>query len=245
MQYLKPNWPAPHNILALSTTRQEGHSAAPYGSFNLARHVGDLDKNVEKNRLLLTESLQLSSDPIWLEQVHSNQVVNIDEDQPCPITADAAIATTPHRICVVMTADCLPILLCNQKGTKVAAIHAGWRGLAHGIIENTIHQLGEPPTELLAWLGPAIGPSKYEVSQDFFNTFMDQDVKNELAFQYQSTDKWLANLYLLATHRLMALGLKHIYGGEYCTYSDEKNFYSYRRDQGVTGRIATLIWLNA
>lgn len=247
MQFIKPNWPAPDNIFAFTTTRQKGNSLAPYASFNLAMHVGDELFKVEHNRQLLRQQLNLPSEPNWLQQIHGDTVAvfNNLQNESNPI-ADAAVTQTPNTICTVLTADCLPILLCNKKGTLVSAIHAGWRGLAKDVIENTIQTMETPPSELLAWLGPAIGPLAYEVSEDFVDTFISFDQRARQAFKAKpnTKNKWLANIYLLAKQRLAALGVNSIYGGEYCTFSDETNFYSFRRD-GVTGRMATLIWLSA
>jgi polyphenol oxidase len=246
MQFIIPDWPAPRNIRAYTTTRQDGHSVYPYSSFNLAAHVGDEQHCVDRNRVLLANSLELPSDPFWLEQTHSNKVIVLDSPhEQRDRLADAAITSSPETICVVMTADCLPILLCNLTGTKVAAIHAGWRGLANGIIENTFHAMDACSSELLAWLGPAIGPSVFEVSEEVFQLFVEKDHSTAVAFKEKSrvNKKWLANIYLLATLRLKLLGLNAIYGEEFCTYSNHKIFYSYRRDHGITGRMATLIWL--
>lgn len=247
MQLIKPNWPAPANIHAYTTTRDQGYSQRAFANFNLAKNVGEDSATVEKNRDLLGSQLALPSSPVWLSQIHSTNVINIDQDLPEIIQADAAIATLPNRVCAIMTADCLPLLLCNQQGTKVAAVHAGWRGLANGIVENTVLELQEPGEQLMAWLGPAIGPLAFEVSADVLEAFVQNDSKAVSAFKARDDKpgKWLANLYDLARQRLQNMGLSHIYGGEYCTFSDEKKFYSYRRDQGITGRMATLIWLSA
>ncbi len=247
MQLIKPNWPAPKNIHAYTTTRHQGYSHPPYESLNLGSYINDEDQYVAQNRELLEQRLDLPSNPIWLKQVHSNQVINIDQEPEIQLPqADAAYATLPHRVCVVTTADCLPVLVCNREGTKVASIHAGWRGLAEGVIENTIGQLDESSTNLYVWLGPAIGPERFEVGEDVVSAFSAVDPQTETAFVAMRNvpGKWLANLYLLARQRLKKLGVNHIYGGQYCTYTDDKNFYSYRRDQGKTGRMATLIWLS-
>jgi YfiH family protein len=246
MKLIKPSWPAPENIFAYSTTRNTGNSQSPYASFNLAEHVGDIPEHVAHNRHLLMQAAELPAKPIWLQQVHGTDVINInDYFSEVPPVADGAIATKPHRVCVVMTADCLPILLCNKMGTKVAAVHAGWRGLANGIIERTIAQLTEDPSELLAWLGPAIGPDCFEVSAEVLQPFINHDPQAAQAFRRKpdTLEKWLGSLYILSKQRLYAKGITEVYGGEYCTFLDENNFYSYRRDQGVTGRMATLIWL--
>jgi YfiH family protein len=248
MQFIKPEWPAPNNIHAYTTTREAGYSPPPFASLNLGKSVNDDASFVSKNRELLIRSLGLPSEPIWLKQVHSNKVINIDQlSNTAQPEADASITTIANRVCIVMTADCLPVLICNRDGTKAAAIHAGWRGLASGILENAIKELNEPVEQLLAWLGPAIGPTRFEVSEDVVTAFLEKDAKAQSAFipKDATPGKWLGNLYLLATQRLQNLGLLEVYGGNHCTYTDEKNFYSYRRDQGVTGRMATLIWLSA
>lgn len=245
MQFIKPSWPAPENIFALTTTRQHGYSLAPYASLNVGDHVGDNSLDVEKNRQKLLQ--HLPAEPIWLKQTHSNQVIVLDskEVQPTPV-ADASVTSLPNTICAVQTADCLPILMCNRKGTFVSAIHAGWRSLAAGIIENTMAISQQAPNQLLAWLGPAIGPRAFEVSTDVLAPFVAFDPQASKAFSpiIDKQDKWLANLYLLATQRLNKLGITAIFGGQYCTFSDSNNFYSYRRD-GITGRMASMIWLSA
>lgn len=248
MQLIKPEWPAPSNIHAYTTTREDGYSPPPYASLNLGKSVHDDASFVSKNRELLISFLGLPSEPVWLKQVHSNKVINIDQlSSTIQPEADAAITTVSNRVCIVTTADCLPVLICNRSGTKAAAIHAGWRGLANGIIENTLTELQEPGEQLLAWLGPAIGPTQFEVSQDVVTAFVEKDPQAQAAFTPKAATpgKWLGNLYLLATQRLQNHDLINIYGGNHCTYCDEKNFYSYRRDQGITGRMATLIWLSA
>lgn len=244
--FIKPDWPAPSHIKAFSTTRSPGNSLAPFASFNLAQHVGDNDLTVAKNRELLKTLLSIPSEPIWLNQVHGNTVVNLDHVKVQNSTADAAMSSSPNVVCAIMTADCLPILLSNRRGTKVAAIHAGWRGIAAGIIERTLTLMQEDSTEVLAWLGPAIGPSCFEVSEDVVRIFIKESAQAECAFTPipTSAGKFLANIYRLAEQRLKFSGVTESYGGNFCTYSDEKNFYSYRRDQGLTGRMATLIWIS-
>ncbi|MBA2654752.1 MAG: peptidoglycan editing factor PgeF [Gammaproteobacteria bacterium] len=247
MQFIKPDWPAPSNVYAYSTTRQHGESDAAFSSFNLADHVGDEPQHVADNRLLLAKHLNLPAEPIWLNQIHSNKVLRLTEAQETKPIGDATITDALDTVCAIMTADCLPILICDRKGTQVSAIHAGWRGLATSIIENTIDEMKEDPSQLLAWLGPAIGPQAFEVSRDVLESFTPLGEPTNEAFKPKPgvSDKWLANIFLLAKQRLQALGLTSIYGGEFCTYSDQKNFYSYRRDHGITGRMATLIWLSA
>ena len=163
---IKPNWPAPANVFAASTTRQGGVSQAPFDTFNVAHHVGDSPDDVQKNRVILRETLALPSEPLWLNQTHSNSVSTGGNCE-----ADAAYTREPNTPLVIMTADCLPILLCDTEGTEVAAIHAGWRGLAHGVIENTLKHFSAKPENILAWLGPAIGPSAFEVGQDVYDAF--------------------------------------------------------------------------
>lgn len=247
MLFIQPSWPAPKNVCAVTTTRLKGNSLHPYTSFNLALHVGDDPEHVQSNRKLLSEQLNLASEPVWLQQIHSNKVVSLTEEQLSDIpTADASVTVSANRVCTIMTADCLPILICNQRGTLVAAIHAGWRGLSKGILEATVQAIPEQRFQLLAWLGPAIGPEVYEVGQDVLESFTNHDPKTITAFKAKPNahNKWLANMYLLARMRLEALGLTAIYGGDYCTFTDDEHFYSFRRD-GITGRMATLIWLSA
>lgn len=239
---IRPDWPAPPNISALVTTRLGGVSQAPFASFNLASHVGDAPQAVLANRQRLGEVLPAA--PRWLEQVHGVNVVNVDEigDGAKP-TADAAFSRSKQVVCVVQTADCLPILLAQADGSVVAAVHAGWRGLADGVIEATLRHLGEP-TSVLAWLGPAIGPTAFEVGEDVRSRFLQHDQRAAAAFvARQVPNKWLADIYALARLRLNAAGVSQISGGDFCTFSDPTRFYSYRRD-GVTGRMASMIWIN-
>ncbi len=236
-----PDWPAPANIVALTTTRQGGISEAPYANFNLAAHTGDNAEHVAHNRHLLREIFTLPNEPAWLQQTHSTIAVKIDPHfQSCE--ADASYSDEAGQICVVMTADCLPILICNNAGTEVAAIHAGWKGLANGVIETTVNQLQSDPADLLVWLGPAIGPTAFQVGKDVYDLFIQPDSEALAAFNAQAQEKWLANIYQLARLRLKKLGIQAIYGGDYCTYTDEERFFSYRRD-GDTGRMASLIYI--
>lgn len=232
-----PDWPVPPNVKALQTTRSGGFSAAPYDSLNLGDHVGDDPLAVERNRQLLGELLP--SEPIWLEQVHEVDVIQA-EYAGCRPAADACIARSKNAVCVVMTADCLPVLLCDETGSVVGAAHAGWRGLASGVIEATVEAMGVPGERLLAWLGPAIGPQAFEVGDDVRQAFLSHDPTSARAFITRG-DKFLADIYSLARRRLAALGVERIHGGGYCTFNDRQRFFSYRRD-GQTGRMATLIW---
>lgn len=240
MNFIKPYWPAPPTIKAYTTTRVGGASLAPFASFNLANHVGDDPQRIAQNRILLNEMLQLPTEPVWLNQVHGTTVIQADTASTL-LTADASYTHEPNIICAVLTADCLPILICDRNATTVAAIHAGWRGLAAGVIEHTIATLDIKQNELTAWLGPAIGPQVYEVGEEVRQQFIDYHPAAEIAFQPNANERWLANIYLLAKQRLTQCGIMAIYGGDYCTYTNETLFFSYRRD-GQTGRMASLIW---
>ncbi len=234
-----PDWPAPPNVKSLQTTRLGGFSAAPYGSLNLGSHVGDAPLVVARNRMTLNSLMP--SEPVWLNQVHGVAVADVAH-AGCLPQADACIAHQPGGVCVVMTADCLPVLLCDAAGTVVGAAHAGWRGLCDGVIERTVEAMGVVPESLMAWLGPAIGPTAFEVGEEVRAAFIAHQPEAVTAFVEGGPGKWLADIFQLARLRLAALGISHIYGGSICTYSDTERFYSYRRD-GVTGRMGTFIWL--
>lgn len=236
---LVPNWPAPANVRAIQTTRRGGVSAAPYESLNLGDHVGDLPLAVARNRQRLNPVLP--SEPVWLAQVHGIAVADADSAL-CQIQADASIARHPASVCVVMTADCLPVLLCDKSGSVVAAVHAGWRGLAAGVIDATVSVMNTAPQNLMAWLGPAISQQAFEVGDEVRAEFMAADPAAVAVFVPGASGKWFADIYALARQRLNALGITEIYGGEYCTFSEPGRFFSYRRD-GVTGRQGTFIWL--
>lgn len=239
--WITPDWPAPANVKAVSTTRFGGISQGPYEGLNLGDHVGDTPAAVSHNRQWLQQQLGLAHAPAWLSQTHSTIVQELHE----PLTeiphADASITRQLGLACTVMTADCLPVLLCDRQGTQVGAVHAGWRGLADGIIEQTVACFGQAPDQLLAWLGPAIGPQAFEVGGEVREQFLADDPAAESAFLPQG-DKWLADIYQLARLRLHRLGVTQVFGGSECTVSDASRFFSYRRD-GVTGRQASLIWL--
>lgn len=242
--YITPEWPAPSHIKAYTTLRSGGVSKPPFDQFNLATHVGDNEAHVLQNRKILKETLGLPADPIWIEQTHSTIAINAHPDnRECE--ADASFSNELNQVCVVLTADCLPILLCNKKGTYIAAIHAGWRGLANGIIESTLIELNLPNEEWLAWLGPAIGPANFEVGDEVRSQFLLRHPEALYAFTPSSNGRWLANLYALAKLSLLKQGIESIYGGQFCTYSDSKRFYSYRRDGTQTGRMASLIWIDS
>lgn len=255
---ITPDWTTPANVRAVLTTREGGYSLPPYDGFNLATHVGDTAAAVARNRALLRG--RLPAEPIWLSQVHGVQVADASDVKPAKLgqstaaaVADAIVAHVPGLVCVVMTADCLPVLLCDDDGTVVAAAHAGWRGLADGVLEATIARMRVAPDKLRAWLGPAIGPDHFEVGDEVRAAFVRADplaaaafrpaVCESMAAEAAATGKWWADLFILARQRLLRAGVTHIEGGSVCTYADDRRFYSYRRD-GRTGRFASLVWLN-
>ena len=238
--WIIPDWPAPHWVRACSTTRSGGASGPPYDSLNLAEHVGDAAEKVTENRARLKQVLDLTAEPVWLTQVHGTRVVDAAAISGTP-EADGSYSRQTGVICAVLTADCLPLLLCDEQGSRVAAVHVGWRGLAVGVIEAALQHLGDT-RHLMAWLGPAIGPRNFEVGDEVREIFVTHDPAAQQAFQPSPAGRWLVDLYQLARQRLNAQGVTRIYGGEWCTYSESQRFYSYRRD-GVTGRMATLIWI--
>jgi YfiH family protein len=234
-----PDWPAPANVKSLQTTRVGGFSSTPYDSLNLGDHVGDAPMSVARNRMLL--NTLLPSEPVWLNQMHGTVVANADMASCLP-QADACIARHSDAVCVVMTADCLPVLLCDTQGSVVGVAHAGWKGLAAGVIEAAVQAMEAVPQDLLAWLGPAISQQAFELGDEVRALFADADPHAAAAFIPGQPGKWLADIYALARLRLNLLGVTQIYGGNYCTYSDAGRFFSYRRD-GATGRMGTFIWL--
>ncbi len=238
LKLIIPNWPAPAHVKACTTTRYGGYSQVPYDEFNLADHVGDDAEKVKANRALLTQKLRLPSEPVWLKQVHGIQVLTAKPVHRYCV-ADGVFSTQYGQVCIVLTADCLPILFSDRAGTCVAAVHAGWRGLAAGILEKTLNVL---PQDILVWLGPAIGPQAFEVGDEVRETFIDFLPQAAEAFTPNRKGHWLANLYLIAYQRLAHQGITTVFGGDFCTYTDTKRFYSYRRNQ-ITGRMASLIWL--
>lgn len=238
--FIQPSWPAPQNVKAYTTLRSGGISLPPYHSFNLALHVEDNNDHVAANREKLTQLLHIPSEPIWLNQVHGTNIIEATVHNRNQV-ADASFTTIKNHVCVTMTADCLPILSCNKEGNYVSAIHAGWRGLAAGIIGKTLQAAAGP--DLLVWLGPAIGPQHFEVGQEVYEIFTSQQTQHQTAFTPYTDKTWLANIYELARQQLTSLGIIQIYGGEYCTYTQPELFFSYRRDKGKTGRMASLIWI--
>ncbi|HYC41469.1 MAG TPA: peptidoglycan editing factor PgeF [Noviherbaspirillum sp.] len=250
MDLIVPAWTrVPDTIGALSTTRRGGWSASPYddgeggGGLNLGAHVGDDPENVRRNRALLRTILP--AEPAWLSQVHGARVVDAATVDDVPPDADASISTVPGVVCAVQTADCLPVLFCDSGGKVVGAAHAGWRGLAGGVLENTVAAMrNAEASEILAWLGPAIGPQCFEVGRDVFEAFSGKDGEMATAFKpiAGSAGKYLADIYGLARRTLVLAGVTQVSGGGMCTFTERQRFYSYRRDK-VTGRMASLIWL--
>lgn len=240
--YIVPDWPAPVSVKAAITTRLGGVSSGAFGSFNLAEHVGDKADSVLQNRRKLMLDWQLARSPLWLTQVHGTRVVDASSSIQA-VEADGSFAFGAAPACVVMTADCLPVLLCDRAGERVAALHAGWRGLATGIVEKGVASMQRPGSEILAYLGPAIGPQKFEVGGEVRAEFCKVLPQAEEAFNPLPGDKWLADIYRLAQQRLVACGVEAIYGGGRCTVEESKIFYSYRRD-GDSGRMASLIWID-
>ena len=246
--WIIPQWNAPVNIRAVTTTRIGGHSQFEYASMNLGDRTEDNIVAIAKNRNELFKVLDLPCEPTWLYQSHSSKAVRLHEDTTFNKSADASYTTIANKICVVLTADCLPVLVCSRDGSAVAAIHAGWRGLADGIIETTINALLQldkfRPENFLVWLGPAIGPGVFEVGDDVRDEFTKHSVQAKKAFKAVPLmeGKWLADIYTLARQRLMDMGVSEISGGGYCTATQYEKFYSYRRD-GKTGRMASLIWI--
>ena len=268
--WLTRDWPAPANVHAATTLRSGGVSCGVYASLNPALHVGDEADLVKQNRQLIKASLGLPGDPVWLDQIHSNRAVPAhpplggrgDSDLQ---QADASYTAESGVVCAVLTADCLPLLVCTVDGSQVAAIHAGWRGLLAGVIGNTITAMQIPPSppfakggiemeltclplckrgieaDFLVWLGPAIGPECFEVGAEVRDVFLEKSPAFTPAFKQHSNDKWLADIYQLARIDLAMLGIDKIYGGDFCTVTEQERFYSYRRDK-QTGRMATLIW---
>jgi YfiH family protein len=241
--WLEPNWPAPPGVGAAFSLRTPGVSEAPYAGLNLAMHVGDDPEHVARNREALSQALKLPSAPCWLEQVHGTRVVRAGgESLPA---ADGIWSDAPGEVCAVMVADCLPVLLADVQGRCVAAVHAGWRGLCAGVLEEAVQAMrkvvGDVP--LQAWLGPCIGPGAFEVGHDVHRAFLQGDASLDMAFIPSDAGRWLADLGLLAQRRLFAVGVGSVFRSELCTRSDSHRFFSYRRE-GVTGRMAALIWRN-
>lgn len=239
IELIRPDWPAPANIHAFTTTRNGGFSQGSWDSLNLGLSCGDDSQHVEKNRRLLSRILP--SEPRWLRQVHGTAVIGWDRANIPGTGADAIVSKQAGQVCAVLTADCLPVLFCNTAGTHIAAAHAGWRGLAAGVLEATVLAMECKPADLTVWMGPAIGPRTFEVGKDVYDAFTNLNIENSIAFKpYQ--DRWLADIYQLAGMALGRMGITQISGGQHCTYEEQDSFFSYRRD-GETGRMASVAWL--
>lgn len=238
--WIVPDWPVAPRVKALITTRAGGLSHGPYASFNLGAQVGDDPDAVSHNRERLRAVLP--GDPLWLHQVHGNDVVDAAAVSGIP-TADAAFTRVRHIVCAVQTADCMPVLLAARDGSVVGVAHAGWRGMASGVIEAALQAMGVAPDQVLAYLGPAIGPNAFEVGEDVLRAFTAQDGGAQTAFKAKAEGKYHADLYALARRRLEQIGVRDIHGGGFCTCEESGRFYSYRRDKR-TGRMASLIWID-
>jgi len=239
--WIEPDWPVPGHVRVVSTLRAGGVSEGAYASLNLAAHVGDREAAVTANRLLLREAAHLPAEPLWLEQVHGTDVARHGDASFIP-RADASVAFAPGAVCAVMTADCLPVVLTDRTGSRVGVAHAGWRGLLGGVLQATIAELGVAPGQLLAWLGPAIGPEAFEVGAEVRAGYLAAVPDCGACFTPNATGRYLADLYGLARRVLDRAGVGSVYGGGWCTLREPERFFSYRRD-GVTGRMATLAWL--
>jgi hypothetical protein len=247
VEWLTPDWPAPANVRALSTLRGGGVSSGRYASLNLGDHVGDVPEAVAENRSRLRVAAELPAEPVWLTQVHGAQMADLDErwaetTGPAVPSADGAVTRAVGRVCAILTADCLPVLLAAESGDAVAAVHAGWRGLAGGVIEAAVRALAVTPASLIVWLGPAIGPRHFEVGPEVRAQFVENDARAAAAFVPNARGRFIADLPGLARLRLERLGITRVYGGAECTHEQAARYFSHRRD-GRTGRQATLVWL--
>ncbi|MEE8495056.1 MAG: peptidoglycan editing factor PgeF [Xanthomonadales bacterium] len=236
MELVKPDWPALANVRAFTTTRAGGYSKDAWSSMNLGLRCGDDPLAVHRNREKLLSRLPVA--PQWLRQVHGTQVVTHSLAGSEELEGDGLVSFSPGQVCAVLTADCLPVLFCNRSGNRVAAAHAGWRGLAQGVLQATVRQMKETPGEIMSWLGPAIGPGVYQVGEDVRQAF---EQEQGICFK-KNGERWLLDLYGVARRILSQLGITAVYGGHFCTFSDSERFFSYRRDK-VTGRMASVIWL--
>ncbi len=240
VEIVRPPWPAPANVRVAISTRAGGISKAPYDGLNVGAHVGDEPQAVAENRRLLSACVSVPAEPFWLRQVHGTVVSDLDQSAP-PVTADAAFTRAAARVCAVMTADCLPVLVCSADGQMVGAAHAGWRGLADGVIEALVEASGVAGAQLLAYLGPAISQPNFEVGGEVRDAFCAHDPGAAGAFAANARGRWQADLYALARRRLQALGITRIYGGDACTYAEAERYFSHRR-QAPCGRMVSLIW---
>lgn len=247
MTFLIPDWPAPATVHAVFTLRTGGVSVSPYDSLNVGMHVGDAPAAVAENRRRVREVAGLPAEPLWLQQVHGSEVVEVvtkpvAEQGATSPRADAAVTRERNCVCVVQVADCMPVLFAAQDGSVVGAAHAGWRGLAGGVLEASVRKLGVSPEGLMAWMGPAIGQANFEVGDDVRDTFVATDAGSRVAFTSNERGRWQCDLYELAKRRLAAMGIGSVHGGGWCTYADRSRFFSYRRD-GQCGRMAAIVWM--
>ena len=240
-RWIRADWPADARIVAGTTLREGGASSGPYRSFNIAGHVGDEPAAVESNRRQFRELAGIQAEPLWLNQVHSSIAVRNPDPDTLP-QADAAYSNRPGDTCVVMTADCLPVLFASQDAREIAAAHAGWRGLCAGILEATVAQFEAPGEQLMAWLGPAISRHAFEVGDEVRQAFLAVDQAAASCFEQNERGRWQADLYALARQRLAACGITAVFGDVQCTFGDSSRFFSYRRD-GQCGRMASFITL--
>jgi YfiH family protein len=242
LDLIVPDWPWPERVRALSTTRAGGFSSSPWSSFNLGGHVGDQPVQVDGNRRMLANCAGIPvSSFSFMDQVHGTFIAELPQESS--VEADGCVTSQPRTPCLVMAADCLPVLFCNRAGTRVAAAHAGWRGLCRGVLEQAVARFDDP-AEVMAWLGPAIGPKHFEVGPEVRDAFIEQAPEAQKAFTPSSkSGHFMADLYLLARQRLASAGVPDTYGGHWCTFSESDRFFSYRRD-GKTGRMASLIFID-
>jgi YfiH family protein len=240
LECITADWPAPDHVRAFTTTRKCGVSDGSYASFNLASHVGDQLSAVNRNRERLRATFELPAEPCWLKQTHSNDVIDVSRFDRTE--ADASWAASKGTVCAVLTADCLPVFFSNKNGSRVAIAHAGWRGLLNGVISATFTAMQIRPTDCLVWLGPSIGPDAFEVGGEVLQSFSDKNKATLPSFRQKDEEHWFCDMYQLARVELEQLGIKQVFGGGLCTYTDKENFYSFRRD-GDTGRMASLIWI--
>jgi YfiH family protein len=239
--WVVPDWPAPPRVRAFVTTRAGGVSGGEYASMNLGARGGDAPRNVERNRLIVRSLMPAM--PRWMAQVHGTEVAILDELAPEHVaTADAAVARSPGQVCTVLTADCMPLLLAHESGSRVAVAHAGWRGMSAGVIESAVRAMGVPAAELVAWMGPAIGPDAFEVGVEVREAFVAADPDAGRAFRPGAPGKYLADLYALARQRLGRAGVARVHGGGFCTHREYQRFFSYRREKR-SGRMGAFIWI--
>lgn len=238
--WIVPDWPAPERVRAFVTTRAGGVSRGPYATMNLSASNGDHGDDVARNRGIVRKAMPAM--PVWMRQVHGIDVLDLDTSPGERPTADAAATSTAGRICNVLTADCMPLLLCDAQGKRVAIAHAGWRGLAAGVIEQAVHALKAGPRDVIAWMGPTIGPDAFEVGPEVREAFVARDARADAAFAPHVPGKFLADLYALARQRLEGMGVESIHGGGFCTYHETDRFFSYRREK-LSGRMGAFVWM--